>query len=329
MNPRRLLRVLCLALCAALTAVAVGAATGDFPEHRVTILTSFPPGGGTDFLARVVSQKLNEKWQQAVTVENRPGGNGVVGARVALMAPADGYTLYMGSFNHMVILPSVYENLPFDPVKDFTPIIPVGNQYFVLLVNPSVPAKNLAELVALAKSKPGEINYASPGTGVIEDLAGRFLQSKTGIRIESIPYKGSADALTALVGNQVSMMFASIASATPYIRSGRLRALAITAPQRSAALPEVPTAAEAGLSDFVMYSWNGLFAPKGTPKSVVDRINADVAGLLQAPDVQEHFKTLGVEGMGGTADEFTKLLRSDLDHWGKVVRDSGTPKQKI
>jgi tripartite-type tricarboxylate transporter receptor subunit TctC len=306
------------------------AAAQSYPANRVTILTSFPPGGGTDFLARLVAQKLNEKWGRPVVVENRVGGNGIVGARAAAAAPADGHTLYMGSSNHMVMLPAVYEKAPFDPLKDFVPVMPIGSQSFVLTVHPSLPARSVSELVAYAKSRPGELNYAAPGIGGIEHLSAVVLQNRTGIRMVHIPYKGSADGLTAVLsGEQVGLTFASISSATPHIRSGRLRALANTAPKRSPALPDVPTATEAGLGDFVMLSWNGIFAPAGTPPEIVKQLHADLRHLLTLPDVTQRLSAVGVEPMGGSPEEFAALIKFELARWRAVVKEAGIELVKL
>ena len=327
MNFRPLLRS-CLALLLGLAAGAAAAQT--YPASRVSILTSFPPGGGTDFLARLVAQKLNEKWGKPVVVENRVGGNGIIGARAAASAAADGHTLYMGSSNHMIMLPAVYEKAPFDPLKDFVPVIPVGSQAFVLLVHPSLPVHSVSDLVAYAKARPGELNYAAPGIGGIEHLSGVVLQNRTATRMVHIPYKGSADGLAAVLsGEQVKLTFASIASATPNIRAGRLRPLAITAAQRSPALPDVPTATEAGLGDFVMLSWNGIFAPAGTPPEIVKQLNADIRHLLTLPDVMQRLSAVGVEAMGGSPEAFAALIKSELERWSAVVKESGIERQKL
>jgi tripartite-type tricarboxylate transporter receptor subunit TctC len=327
MNRRSFQRI-CLSFLLAL--VGGAAAAQGYPGSRVSILTSFPPGGGTDFLARLVAQKLSEKWGKPVVVENRVGGNGIIGARAAAAAPADGYTLYMGSSNHMIMLPAVYEKAPFDPLKDFVPVIPVGSQSFVLLAHPSLPVHSVSELVAYAKSRPGELNYAAPGIGGIEHLSGVVLQNRTGIRMVHIPYKGSADGLAAVLsGEQVRLTFASIATATPHIRSGRLRALAITAAQRSPALPDVPTATQAGLGEFVMLSWNGIFAPAGTPADIVKQLNADLRHVLALPDVAQRLSAVGVDAMGGSPEQFAALIQSELARWSGIVRESGIERQKL
>jgi tripartite-type tricarboxylate transporter receptor subunit TctC len=265
-----------------------------------------------------------------VLVDNRAGGNGIIGARAAAAAQPDGYTLYMGSSDHLVLVPSQYDNLPYDPVKDFVAISPVANQHLVLVVHPSLPVSSVDQLIAHAKARPGQLNFASWGTGALAHLTGEFFQKTTGISMVHVPYKGTAPAVTELLsGQDVKVMFATIASSTPHIRAGKLRPLALTAAKRSAALPDVPTTAEVGLAAFVMFSWNGLFAPAGTPKEIVDRINGEVQEILRMPDVLARLSTLGVEPTGGSPEEFGAFVKSELERWGKIVKDAGIERQKV
>ena len=315
----------------ALVFLGAGPAFGQaYPAKRITMLTSFPPGGGTDFLARLVSQKLSERWGQPVVVDNRVGGNGIVGARAAVGAPADGYTLYMGSSNHLVMLHAQFDGLPFETLRDLAPVTSVAIQHAILVVHPSVPARSVSDLVALGKARPGVLNFASPGIGGYEHLATLHFQALNGIKATHVPYKGSADAVTAVLsGGEVGAMFGSIATITPHIKAGRLRALTITAAARSTAHPEVPTAGEADLKDFVMYSWNGVFVPAGTPKDVIGKLNSEIVSILKQPDVQERLNTAGFLENGMTPGEFGALIRSEGERWQRIVRDLGIAKQKL
>ncbi len=310
-------------LCAALALVPGQLFAQTYPERRITVLTSFGPGGGTDFLARIVGQKLGERWSQPVAVESRMGGNGIIGARAAAKSNPDGYTLYVGSSNHMVLLPAMYDNLPFDPLKDFIPVIPIGSQPIVLALHPSVPASSVADFVALAKYRPGQLNYAVVGIGSLEHLVGTLFEARTGTQLVYVPYKSSGDAVAALLGGQgVSMMFASSVSVAPHVKTGRLKAIVSTAPKRSSALPDVPTGAESGLSDFVAFTWNGMFAPAGTPPEVVTKLHAELVNILSMPDVVQRLSAAGVEPMGGTMGAFSALIGSEIQRWRQVLKDS-------
>ncbi|MSQ55473.1 MAG: tripartite tricarboxylate transporter substrate binding protein [Betaproteobacteria bacterium] len=312
------------------TLAADGALAQSYPAKRVTMLTSFPPGGGTDLLARLVSQKLSERWGQPFIVDNRVGGNGIVGARAAAGAPPDGYTLYMGSSNHLVLLHAQFDNMPFETLRDLSPVTPVAFQHAVLVVHPSMPVRSLKDLIDYGKARPGVLNFASPGIGGYEHLAMLHFISVSQLQATHVPYKGSADAVAALLGGgEVSSMFGSIATVTPQIKAGRLRPLTITAATRSLALPDVQTAAEAGLPDFVMYSWNGVFAPAGTPKDVVAKLNGEILAILRLPDVIERLTSLGFVANGLSPEEFAALIRSETDRWSRIVKNLGIEKQKL
>ena len=329
--------------CALLSALALGVAsslalaqthsTGSgqaYPNKPVRMILSFPPGGGTDILGRTVSLKLTEKWNQSVVVDNRAGGNGVVGARAAISANPDGYTLYVGSSDHMILAPSLFSNLPYDTRRDLLPITSLANQYYILVVHPSVPANSVKEFIALAKAKPGALNFASPGTGTGGHLTGEFFQMMTGVTMTHVPYKGSAPAITDLLGGRdVTTSFASMASVVPHIKSGRLRALALTSTKRLKALPEVITTAEAGLPNLVVYSWNGVFAPIGTPNALVNRVSSDIVAILKMPDVADRLSDLGLDPTGGTPDEFREIIKADLQRWAKIIKDSGIEKSQL
>ena len=331
MNVSALTRLL-LVLFAAVMSVAstLAVAQSNYPTKPVRLILSFPPGGGTDILGRTVSAKLSEKWGQSVIVDNRAGGNGVVGARTAIAAAPDGYTLYVGSSDHMILAPNLFSNLPYDTLRDLLPVTSLANQYYILVVHPTVPAKDVKEFIAIAKANPGKLNFVSPGLGTGGHLTGEFFQMMTGVKMTHVPYKGSAPAITDLLGGRdVTTSFASMASVVPHIKSGRLRALFLTSAQRLKALPEVPTTGETGLPNLVIYSWNGVFAPVGTHRVLVNRVSSDISGILKMPDVSERLGSLGLDPTGGTPEEFTKVIRSDLERWGKIIRDSGIEKSQL
>ena len=317
-------------LGAVLALAPSGAGAQGYPNKPIRIICSFPPGGGTDFLARLVGQKLSERWGQPVIVDNRPGGNGTIGGRAVMTAEPDGYTLWVGSSDHVISAPNLFGNLPYDTLKDFVPIVSIGYQYVILVVHPGVPARTAADFVALAKAKPGQINYASAGNGTVNHLGGELFQLAAGVKLTHIPYKGSGPAIAALLsGQDVNVSFASTATIVPHIKAGSVRALAISAPRRSAALPDVPTGAEVGYADFLIYSWNGVFAPVGTPREIVAKINAEVVDILRAPDVIERLASVGVDPSGGTPEQFASSIRSDLAKWAKMIRESGIEKKPL
>lgn len=302
----------------------------DYPNKPIRIIASYPPGGGTDLMARLVAERLQTRLGQSVVVENRAGGMGLIGAKYAAGAKPDGYTLYVGSSDHMVLLPIQYDNLPLDLNASFIPVAPIANQYEALVVHPSVPANNLQELVALAKSKPGELNYASQGTAAIGHLSGELFQSRTGAKMTHIAYKGTAPAVTDLLGGQgPTVMFGMMATIAPHVKAGKLRAVAVTSPRRSAVLPEVPTMAEAGVPNFVLAAWNGVFAPAGTPAAIVQQLSAAIREALQMPDTGERLAKAGLEPALATSAEFAALIKSDQEKWSQIVKDAGIQKQSL
>ncbi len=301
-----------------------------YPQKPVRMILSYPPGGGTDLLGRTVGQRLSERWGQPVVVDNRPGAAGVVGARAALTADPDGYTLYVGSSDHLILAVNLFDNLPFDTLRDFMPVISLGNQYYILVVHPSVPVSSVKELIALAKARPGQLNYSSPGTGSGGHLTGELFQSMTQTRMTHVPYKGSAPAIADLLGGRdVQLSFASMASVVPHIKAGKLRALTITTPTRLAALPEVLTTIETGYPELNIYSWNGVFAPIGTPRERVTRINAEIDRILRLPEVTEALTSVGVAPTGGTPEAFAANIRTDLQRWAKIIGDAGLKKTQF
>ncbi|MBW8719822.1 tripartite tricarboxylate transporter substrate binding protein [Variovorax paradoxus] len=318
----KLLRHLASTLLLACLPLAAAAQANGFPDKPIRIVVPFPPGGATDAAARLVAVKMGEHWGQPVVVDNRAGAGGNVGSDLVAKAPADGYTLVMGVTGSHAINTSLYSRMPYDPVADFVAISQVAVVPNVLVVHPSVPAKNLAELVALAKKEPGKLNYASLGNGTAAHLGMEMLKSEAGVDITHVPYKGSAPAVSDLLAGQVQMMVDGLPSALPHVKAGKLRAIALTSLHRAPSLPGLPTIAET-YPGFYADAWSGLFAPRGTPQPVVDKLSAEVQRILKLPDVREKLTALGAEPVGSTQAEFTAHVKREIDKWAKVVRTSG------
>jgi tripartite-type tricarboxylate transporter receptor subunit TctC len=317
----KLLRYLASTLLVCLPLVAAAQAS-DFPNKAIRIVVPFPPGGATDAAARLVAVKMAEHWGQPVLVDNRAGAGGNVGSELVAKSPADGYTLVMGVTGSHAINTSLYSKMPYDPVADFVAISQVAVVPNVLVVHPSVPAKNLAELMALAKKEPGKLNYASLGNGTAAHLGMEMLKSEAGVDITHVPYKGSAPAVSDLLAGQVQMMVDGLPSALPHVKAGKLRAIAITSLHRAPSLPDLPTIAET-YPGFYADAWSGLFAPKGTPQPVVDKLSAEVQRILKLPEVREKLAALGAEPVGSTQAEFAAHVKKEIDKWAKVVKTSG------
>ncbi len=303
----------------ALAAAAVAQTPAAFPSKPIRLIVPFTPGGPTDQTGRLMAQKLHEAWGQQVVVENRGGANGNIGMELAVKAPADGYTWVIATVGTIAVNPSLYK-LPFDMVKDFAPVIHLTNSPAVLVVNPSLPVKSVKELIALARKRPGELTFGSSGSGGLGHISGEMFRQLANLDMVHVPYKSSAPALVDLLGGQISMLFENTISATPHIRSGRLRALAVSTASRSPVLPEVPTVAESGLAGYANNSWNGILMPAGTPREIVLRTNAEVVRILREPDVRERLTTVGAEIVGSTPEEFGAMIRSEIDKLAKVVR---------
>ena len=306
-------------LAAALFAGAAGAQ--QYPTKPVRFVVPYAAGGATDLIARTIGEKLSASLGQPVVVDNRPGAATLLGAQLVAKAEPDGHTLLMATSTTLAINASLYSKLPYDPVKDFAPISLVIQHPFVLLVNPGVPAQSVKELVALAKSKPGQLAYASGGSGSFPHLAMAMFQSMTGIDVIHVPYKGSAPALTDLMGGQIAMMFDN--TALNYVKGGKIRALAVTTKQRLSVMPDVPTLAEAGVSGYELAAWQGVIAPAGTPRPVVDRLNAEIVKLLQLPDVQARLTADGGQIITSTPEQFSAYIKTEIGRFAKVVKDSG------
>ena len=317
--------VLRLIACIALAcAAAPGFAQAPYPNHPIRIVVPFPAGGTTDIIARAVAQKLTEATGQPVVVDNRPGAGGNIGSELVAKAAPDGYTLLMGTVGTHAINPNLYAKMPYDHVRDFAPVILVAGVPNVLEVYPGLPINSVQELIAYGKANPGKLNFASSGSGTSIHLSGELFKTMTGVQMAHIPYKGSAPALQDLVGGQVQLMFDNLPSSLALIKAGKLRALAVTSAQRSSALPDVPTVAEAGLPGFEASSWFGLLAPAGTPKEIVAKLNGEVAKWLATPDAKEKLAAQGaIANTGLTPDDFTRHIATETAKWQKVVKESG------
>ena len=315
--------VLACAAAVTLAAHVGGACAQAYPTKPVRMVVGFPPGGGTDILARIVAQKLADAWGQQVIVENRPGASATIGANVVAKAAPDGYTLAMGQLTPNAIAPALYPKLPYDALKDFVPITLVGTSPNILVVNPAVPAKSLAELVAYAKAQPGRLTYASSGPGSLQHIAAELFKSMAGVDLVHVPFKGSGHAVVDLVAGQVDMNFDSIPATIQHIKSGKLRALAVTSARRASAFTDVPTIAESGYPGYDLTTWWGLFAPAGTPEDVLERVHADAVAALRNPEVRERFAGLSVEPGGGSRADFAGYVRKEVAKYARIVKQLG------
>ena len=305
-----------IALFAAGTALAQ-----QYPSKPIKLLVGFAPGGGSDFIARIIAQKLTDRLGMQVLVENRPGAGGMLAAEMMVKSPADGYTLFLNAASYTVN-PSVYK-LSFDPVNDITPIAMLSQGPYVIAVHPSVPAKTLQELVVLAKREPGKYAYASSGNGSHVHIATEYFLRTAGIRLVHVPYKGTGPALADTVAGNTQVIFGSVATALQHVKSGRLRALAVTTSKRIAAAPDVPTVAESGYPGYEVVIWHGIIGPKGMPKAIVDRLNREINEALKSKDVEKILASDGVAPAGGSPEEFGRVIRSEIDRWGRVAKEVG------
>jgi len=294
----------------------------SFPQRPVRWIAPFPPGGAADIVSRLIGQKLTEAWGQQIVVDNRPGAGGNVGTEIAARAAPDGYTVVLVPAT-FTTYPSLTKKPAYDPLKDFTPITLVSSSPTILVVNPSLPVKNVQDLIALARAKPGELNYASSGIGASAHMAAELFKSMTKTNIVHVPYKGQPPALLDLMSGRVQIMFPNIPVALPHIKSGRLRALAVSTAKRSALFPELPTIAESGLPGFEVLQWSGLMAPAGTAKGIVAKYQRDIAKTLKLPDVRQSLKSQGFEAVGNTPAEFSDYIRAEIRKWAKVIREAG------
>ena len=320
-----LTRRLALAALAAVTVAALPdpSLAQAWPSKPVTVIVPFPAGGTTDIVARLTAQKLSEAWGQPVIVDNRAGAGGNIGSAMVAKAAPDGYTLLMGTVGTHAINASLYDKMPYDVVKDFAPITNVAAVPNMLVVTPSLPVNSVPELIAYAKQNPGKLNMASSGNGTSIHLSGELFKVMTGIQMEHVPYKGSAPALTDLMGGQVQVMFDNMPSAIAHVKAGKLKAIAVTTAKRSPAMPDLPTIDEAGVKGFEAASWFGLLAPAGTPKEIVAKVQADVVKAMKTTDLTEKMGQQGAAAVGNTPDEFAAYIKAELAKWEKVVKASG------
>jgi tripartite-type tricarboxylate transporter receptor subunit TctC len=297
----------------------------QYPSKPVRIIVPFAPGGGSDFIARFMAQRLTESFGSQVIVENKPGAGGVLGIEQGIKAPADGYTLTLIASSYTVN-PSIYK-LNFDPVADITPIIQMSQGPLLVVVNPALPVKSIKELIALAKSKPGEVTFASSGQGSVIHLATELFDTMAKVKMNHIPYKGTGPALTDTLAGQTNVFFSSTANAMPHVKAGKLRAIAVTTAKRIPALPDVPTVAESGVPGYDVVLWHGLIGPKGLPRAVVDRINGDVTKSLQLKETAEQLQNDGVAPAGGTPEQFAAQIKKEIGVWKKVAADAGVKQE--
>ena len=297
---------------------AVAATEAAYPNRPVRLIVPFAPGGGSDNMARLFAPSMTEALGQQVVVDNRPGANTNIGAGIVASAPGDGHTLLLANANH-TINPALFKKLPFDSLKDFAAVSPLANVTNVLVVNAALPARSVSDLMALAKAKPGELNFASPGNGTSSHLAGVLLQALGNVQFVIVPYKGAGPAMTDLIGGQVSMAIASMSSIMPHVKSGRLRALGVTTAKRSRLMPELPTISEGGMPGYEATNWFGVLATRGTPPRAIERLHSTLTTLVQDPEMQKRMAVQGTEPFVGTPEDFAKFMRDEVAKWSKLV----------
>ncbi len=316
-----------LLLLSLLSARAPAAHASDeiarYPERPIRLLVGFAPGGGTDTTARVIAQRLASAFGQPVVIDNRPGAAGNVATAIVAKSAADGYTLLMGTIAALAINPTLYGNLPFDPVRDFAPITQTVNSTNVLVVHPGVPANSVQELLALAKASPGKFTYGSSGIGGAGHLAGELFSSLGGVKMVHVPYKGGGPVMVDLLAGQIHAVFATAATAIPHIRSGKIRPLGVTTLNRAGMLPDIPTIAEQGLKGFDANNWYGLLAPAATPTPIIDKLNTEVVKILRMPDIQQYLFNQGLDPAPTTPAQFAAYVKSEMTKWARVVRNAG------
>jgi tripartite-type tricarboxylate transporter receptor subunit TctC len=296
--------------------------SSPFPNRPIRLIAPSSAGGPVDVIARIVAQGLAEQMGQQIVIDNRAGAAGLIGAELVAKSAPDGYTLLFGFSGPLAIVPNLNDATPYDTLKDFAPVTLAASAPYVLLVHPGMPVKSVKELVALARSQPGKLNYASGGTGTGIHMAGELFNLAAGVQIQHLPYKGAAPAQTALMAGEASMMFNGLSPALPFVKSGKLRALAVGGVKRTPLLPEVPTVAESGF-DFHTTGWYGIVAPRGTPRPIVNKVRGDTVRALAAPEVKDKLTALAVEGIGSTPEEFAALLREEMQKWAKVIKAAG------
>ena len=303
--------------------LALPAAAQPYPSKPIRFVVPYPAGGPLDTVARLLAQKVGESVKQPVVVDNKPGAGGNIGADIVAKSPPDGYTILMGAVATHAINPTLYASIPYDPVRDFTPVTQVASTPNVLVVNPAVPAHDVKGFIAHAKANPGRLNFGSGSTGSAGHLAGELFNAQAGVKMTHVPYKGAAPAMQDLLGGRIELMFDNLASALAQVKAGKVRALAVTTAQRSKLAPDLPTIAESGLPDFDISTWFGVFAPAGVPRDVVERLHAEFTRALAAPDVREKMLALGAEPVGNRPEEFAAYIRREAEKYARVIKASG------
>ncbi len=301
---------------------ALPASAADYPTKPIRLIVPFPPGGGNDILARAIGQRLAEVIGQQIIVDNRGGAGGMLGAELAAKAAPDGYTIFLGSVGNLAFNPALHAKLAYDPVRDFAPVTLLATSAFILIANPAVPAKSVKELIALAKAKPGQLNYGTAGPGSSLHMTGEIFKLATGTDIVPVAYKGTAPALIDLMAGQVQIMFSTMPSALPHVKTGKLRALGVSGPKRTAAAPDVPTIAEAGVPGFEVLNWQGMAAPSKTPQAIIQKLNRALQETLKTPKVIETLMAQGLEAAGSTPEQFGALVKSEVVKYTKVVKEA-------
>ena len=299
------------------------ASAQTYPARAVRMIVPFPPGGPNDILSRVVSQKMSESMGQQVVVDNRGGAGGIIGTEAAAKAAPDGYTLLLSGTAALSINPSLHARLPYDPVKDFTPISLLATAPSILIVHPTLPVKTVKEFIALAKRKPGQLNYASAGIGTPPHLAGELFKTMAGIDITHVPYKGGGPALTDLLAGQVELYFSGISSAIPLVKEGRVKAIAVTSAKRSSIMPEMPTIAESGLPGYEVGNWYAILGPAGLPREIVSRVNAEIVKALKSPETHKRVLELGADPVGSSPEQLASHMKAEIAKWAKVIKAAG------
>ncbi len=294
-----------------------------YPSKAIRLVVPFPPGGSNDVIARILGRKMGESLGVSVVIDNRPGVGGVLGSDLVAKSAPDGYTLMIGATSTMAVNPSLYTKMPFDPLKDLTPITQIASGPFVLAVPASLPAKTVEEFIALAKAKPGQLNFGSSGNGTSLHLTAELFKSMAKVDIVHVPYKGAGPALTDLVGGRIHMIFSDMAALAPFVKSGQLRALGVTSARRSAALPDLPTISDSGVPGYVATSWYGILGPAGIPSEIVAKLGAEISKIVHAPEMRDRFLGLGIVPVTGTPDDFRAFMRGEIAKWGGVVKASG------
>jgi len=295
----------------------------SYPSKSIRYVVPYAPGGSTDIVARVLALKLSEAMGQQVVVDNRPGAGGAIGADIVAESPPDGYTMVTAVTSIMAINQFLYRKLPYDPEKDFAPVTQVGSLPLILVIHPSLPAKNVREFIAIAKAKPGQLNYGSSGVGTATHMTTELFKAMAGVDLVHIPYKGSGQVMGDVIGGQLALIFDQIVSSLPHVQGGKLRMLAITSAKRFPSLPDLPTIAESGVPGYESISWAGVAVPAGTPKEIVARLHAEIVKVLAMPDIRERFLRDGIETIGSTPEQFSEHIRRERIKWAKVVKDSG------